>query len=99
MHTGMQARRECRTRRLDARSFGEVDIDDEKAGAFMRGIPATTRRQHCARTPDRENPLQRLTAFVVITEQKNDDAASEGADISKPRGLMNRKAGREYYGR
>ena len=25
--------------------------------------------------------LQRLTAFVVITEQKNDDAASEEASI------------------
>ncbi|MCA0417775.1 MAG: hypothetical protein LCH80_03520 [Proteobacteria bacterium] len=92
MHTGMQARRERRTRRLDAQSFGEVEIDDEKASAFMRDIPA--RRQRRARTPNREDPLQRLTAFVVITEQKNDDTASKEACISKPHGLRNRKAGR-----
>ncbi|WP_336812659.1 hypothetical protein [Bosea sp. MMO-172] len=97
MHAGMQARRERRTRRLDAQTFGKIDIDDEKGGAFMRSVPATAKRQCCARTPDGEHPLQRLTALVVITEQKNDDAASEEASISTPRGLMNRKAGREYW--
>lgn len=65
----------------------------------MRGIRATARRQRRARTPDRENPLQRLTAFVVITEQKNDDTASREASISKPHGLMNRKTDREYWDR
>jgi len=79
MRTGMQARRERRTSRLDAQSFGQVEIDDEKTSAVIRDIP--TRRQRRARPPDRENPLQRLTAFVVITEQKNDDAASREANI------------------
>lgn len=96
MRTGMPVRRERRAGRLDAQPSGQVEIDDEKAGAFMRDIPA--RRQRRARTPDRENPLQRLTAFVVVTEQKNDDTASGEASISKPRVLMNRKASREYSG-
>lgn len=93
MRAGMPERRERRAGRLDAQAFGKVEIDHEKAIAVMRRLAMTAERQNSARTPDRENPLQRLTAFVVITEQKNDDAASREANISSPRGLMNRKAG------
>ena len=81
MRAGMPEWRERRAGRLNAHTFGKVEIDHEKAIAVMRGPAMTAGRQRHARTPDRVNPLQRLTAFVVITEQKNDDAASREANI------------------
>lgn len=90
MRTGRQERRQRRACRLDAGPVGKIEIDDEKA--ISRVLRVTARRQQLARTPDRENPPQRLAALFAITEEKNDDSASGEASISKPSGLMNRKA-------
>ena len=81
MRMGSPQRRQHGTHGLDAQPFGEIEIDDEKASALGRDVAATIERQHLARPPDREKPLKRWTAFVVITEQKNDDTASGEASI------------------
>ncbi|WP_293798667.1 hypothetical protein [uncultured Bosea sp.] len=85
MQAGLPVRRKRRAGRLDVQTFGKIEIDDEKTTGRIGSAAVTAERQRRARTPDRENPLQRLTAFVVVTEQKNDDEASEEASIISER--------------
>ena len=62
-----------------------IEISDEKLIGFARQSAAIPRVWSQAWPPDRENPLQGHAAIITITEEKNDDEASEEASIISER--------------